>query len=427
LGSGWPSDFFRRRFPGLFFWSERVAIVHGDRNAVKIVIVTDFFGEGLEYQENLMAKYYVKYGHDVTVLTSCFTNVFDYYADKASTLGLPSVSESRGYTIHRLSYSFNLLNRLRGLRGFSALLGQLRPDLIVMHDIMPNLIDAAGYCKQNKDARLIMPYHADASNSGKGWLSRRVLHGVLRRALLTYSKDRISRIFPVAPAGIDFLKELYGVESSAMELLTLGSDVDEIETIRRTANRSEIRGRHEIPEDAFVVFTGGKLGPGKRTELVIEAVANATAPVHLLVIGQCEDPKWERILKASATECPRIHFAGWLATRQIYEHLYASDVAVFPASQSVLWQHAIASGLPLLVGNSGLQDVEFLNAGVNMTTLSAKKMTATAIEEWLDKVRQDDGLRAEMVKDAARATSEHLDWNHLIHRTLQFNEKRREC
>ena len=37
---------------------------------MKILMLCDFYHESLEYQEQLCAKFYVKHGHAVTVVTS---------------------------------------------------------------------------------------------------------------------------------------------------------------------------------------------------------------------------------------------------------------------------------------------------------------------------------------------------------------------
>ena len=52
---------------------------------------------------------------------------------------------------------------------------------------------------------------------------------------------------------------------------------------------------------------------------------------------------------------------GWLNQDDLNRHLAMADLAVFPASQSILWQQAIAMGLPLIVGDAGHQDISYLN------------------------------------------------------------------
>jgi 1,2-diacylglycerol 3-alpha-glucosyltransferase len=39
---------------------------------MKVVMLCEFYNEALDFQENLLVKYYGKHGHEVTVLTSTF-------------------------------------------------------------------------------------------------------------------------------------------------------------------------------------------------------------------------------------------------------------------------------------------------------------------------------------------------------------------
>ena len=48
---------------------------------MKIVMLCDAYFDGLQYQENLLNKYYKKIGHEVIILASNFKDIFDYYAD----------------------------------------------------------------------------------------------------------------------------------------------------------------------------------------------------------------------------------------------------------------------------------------------------------------------------------------------------------
>ncbi len=80
---------------------------------MKILMLCDFYDESLEYQENLLVKYYRKHGHQVTVVTSTFDSVFDYYQDRHDP-GKPARTYfDHGAKIVKLRYRYNLLNRLR--------------------------------------------------------------------------------------------------------------------------------------------------------------------------------------------------------------------------------------------------------------------------------------------------------------------------
>jgi glycosyltransferase involved in cell wall biosynthesis len=211
-----------------------------------------------------------------------------------------------------------------------------------------------------------------------------------------------------------------------MELLPLGMDSDLGREVRDSGAGRALRSRLGIAQDELVLFTGGKLAPPKRTELAIEAFLALGRPdVHLIVVGESAsaDAAYKARLLRLAADNPRIHFTGWLGSREIYACLAAADVAVFPASQSILWQQAIGMGLPLLVGNTGHQDVSYLNGHDNIVILPNEQITAARIRDALHALLGDERLRARMSAGARAVTEEMLTWDRLIHKTLQARRK----
>jgi glycosyltransferase involved in cell wall biosynthesis len=392
---------------------------------MKILMLCEFFNETLEYQENLLVKYYMKNGHQVTVVTSTFESVWDYYQDRSDKANSPRVYSHNGAKIIKLAFRYNFLNRLRAYTRIDRILEEEAPDLIYVHDIMLNFPEAIHYIKQHPECRMIMDYHADYSNSGKNWVSCRILHGVIRKWFLDRARPHLARIFPVVPASAKFLHELYKVPHSEMELLPLGADVDLAREIRARQEGRQLREALSIPDEAIVVFTGGKLTPHKRTELLIEAVARLPQhKLHVVVAGEASEAdqvyKRELIDRAKGAT---VHFVGWLDKHSIYRHLDMADLAVFPASQSILWQQAIAAGLPLIVGNAGDQDISYLNLHRNIVILDRENIAVQRFAEAIADIIGDPKRMQEMQAGAALVADECLNWNTLIERTLRFNRK----
>lgn len=391
---------------------------------MKIVMICDFYNENLEYQENLLVRYYAKYQHDVTVITSTFDSVFDYYGDRHDKHAPARTYIDRGAKIIKLKYRYNFLNRLRALTSIDKLLEQEAPDLIYVHDIMPNLLEAIRHIKRNPDCRMILDYHADYSNSGKNALSLKILHGVIRKWFLDRARPYISKIFPIVPAGALFLHEIYKIPYGDMELLPLGGDVDFGQEVRRQRQGELLKTRFKIPKNDLVIFTGGKLTPLKRTELLIEVFKRlGRQNVHLFVIGDAnegEEAYKQTLLDASADN-KNIHFVGWLSSNEIYAYLDMADVAVFPASQSILWQQAISMHLPLIVGSARGQEISYLNQHGNIIILKDDQINEDALYFSLKAVIDDSAKRQAMSEGAALVTDESLNWNTLINRTLRYN------
>ena len=391
---------------------------------MKIVMLCDFYNEKLEYQENLLVKYYTKHGHDVVVICSTFDCVFDYYSDNHNR-DWPARTYFDGKAkIIKLKYCFNILNRLRRYTSIKGILETEKPDLIYVHDVMLNMLEAAAYIKRNPATKMIMDCHTDYYNSGKNWLSLKVLHGVCRKWFLDRARKHITKIFPIVPGSVDFLHEVYKVPKEMMEILPLGGDIDQGVIARQSPNLTNLKQKYDIKADTQVIFSGGKLEPRKMTEHLIDAVNQMGRDnLRLIVIGTASerDQSYYQMLLDKANHNPHIHFAGWQDKTGVYEHLALADIAAFPASQSILWQQAISMALPLLVGNSGNQSVDYLNLHDNIVVWQRQDINADTIQQSLERVLDNEVLAKRMSDGARKVTASCLDWNNLINRTLRYN------
>lgn len=391
---------------------------------MKIVMICEFYGNDLEYQENLLVRYYLKHGHDVTVITSTFDSVFDYYNDQHDNSKEPVTYYDGKAKIIKLRYRYNILYRLRAYTSIKNILNEEKPDLIFVHDIMLNILEAIRYKKQNPNCKMILDYHADYSNSGKNWLSLKVLHGLIRGWFLNRARPHLSKIFPIVPASTTFLHEVYGVPLEEMEVLPLGADTDLGASARNSGVRSVLREKYAIAADDIVIFSGGKLAPPKRTELLISAFKNIDrSNTHLFIVGAASDvdSKYKEELQLLAQGCKRVHFLGWMSSKEIYNYLASSDIAVFPASQSILWQQAISMGLPLLVGDTGHQDPSYLSPYGNVKILRGDDINLSKLQVELTELIDDGDLRSRMASGALKVSDELLNWDSLIVKTLRFN------
>jgi len=295
---------------------------------MRIFMLCDFYNESLEYQENLLVKYYRKQGHEVTVVASTFHSVFDYYNDRHDNSQPMRMYEDQGARIIKLPYRFNILNRLRAYPRIDNIIEAEKPDLIYVHDIMLNLPECVRYVQNHPRCKMILDYHADYSNSGKSWLSLKFLHGVVRKRFLDQARPYLARIFPIVPASAIFLHEVYGVPYADMELLPLGADTDLGRQVRQQGARARLRATHGIGEHDCVIFTGGKLDPLKRTEELIDAVSAArSGNIYLIIVGEAgsNHQDYRQMLERRAAGAKNILFVGWQNAAGVYEHLDMSD------------------------------------------------------------------------------------------------------
>jgi len=214
---------------------------------------------------------------------------------------------------------------------------------------------------------------------------------------------------------------MYGIEASKIDLLPLGTyaiwqNTDEVE-----AARSAIRKRIGASQDSLLIFTGGKLEPWKKTVDLINALRMIhDLDLHLLVAGvvpsRFDDYRMELMSLISSTE--RVHALGWLAQAELNQAMLACDFAVFPQSQSVLWQQAIGAGLPLIVGETSDQTVAYMNEG-NILVLPEEQPLSQAIAAAIRNLTNDPLRRKDMAKISQGLSATALSWSEIARQSLR--------
>lgn len=391
----------------------------------KILMLCDFFSDELDFQENLLSKYYRKLGCEVVIVTSTYTSVFDFYEDRYEPSIRSEFVDQYGSRVIRVPFGFNIKQKLKTFTGFFDVLNSFEPDVLFFHSIHLDMITSIKYLKNNRP-RVIVDYHMDKQNSANSFLSRVVLHSIIRNLIRRIFLKYIDVEYAVAPSVIDFMGKRYAIQPECLPLLPLGSDVDLIDTLSKSNCRNRIIEQYGLDQECFVMVTGGKLNNLKRTHIAIRAAHKVcemdnSFSINLLVVGEgdSKDSDYCESLKHLASiGNANIIFCGWQGKKDLYSHLLASDVAVFPRSQSILWQHAIASGLPLIVGTAVDESVDYLNGGDNMIIVNDTDDEHVFAQHIL-KLAQDEELRRSMGAGSKAVTKEMLDWNTLIRKVLK--------
>jgi 1,2-diacylglycerol 3-alpha-glucosyltransferase len=392
-------------------------------------MISDSFFEHQLYQENHFANEYVRRGFDLTVITSTFTNLSDYYNDRYDANSKACDSKISGYRLIRLPYAFNFFNKLRKLKRITSYLEQAAPDLIFIHDIQFNIHEAVDYIKrQNRKVRLVLDFHADFSNSAKNIFSKIFIHRICKGLYFRKYEKWFDAILPIVPDGMNFLNKLYGTPVKRMELFPLGVDTFTSATYRNETSRKAMRDRLSIQYHALVIFTGGKLEPRKKTEELIETVIGLKdRNVHLIIVGDFVScPKeYSDSVRSLISSSGNITLVGWVPSSEVYEYMSACDIAIFPSSQSVLWQQSIGMGLPLVVGKYVTLDdgrqfdqkVEYLNFKNNLVVLNAQNDRRSEIKTAITTFLDPKVLKAYR-ENTLWVANEYLSYTKLADRTL---------
>lgn len=386
---------------------------------MKILMICDAFFNSLQYQENLMAKSYIKLGHDVVVVTSTHENLIDFTSDVHDNSKPEKIEYHENIKIYREPYCINILHKIRKFKNVKKILELEKPDFLYIHDIQFNTGELVAY-KKRYGVKFIMDFHADYTNSGKNWISINILHKIIRKQYLHHFLRYIDKIYPVVPGSEDFLSELYAIPRNDMEILPLGCEYEICQNIKKNVNIREYRSQFGIADKDIVIITGGKFHTVKRTHLAVKAVKMLNlSNVHLIVFGTA-DKGHDEYLKSMQEEAKgyNIHFTGWVDAKKTYELMAISDIALFPASQSVLWQQSIGMHLPLIAGDWGGQDMSYLNKNNNLIKVDAENLNEVFFANVLKKIIDNPNLLNEMKKGAEKTAKEYLDYKLIAARTL---------
>ena len=225
-------------------------------------------------------------------------------------------------------------------------LEQEHPDYIFAHLIQSvSIKDVVRYKKKYPEVKVFGDSHADYINSAHGWLSQKILHGIIWKYLLKRSEAYFEKIYGVLPARVCFLKEMYGLSDDKIDLLLMGAEDELIDYKQRAAIRKKIRENLNLREDDFVIITGGKIDERKNFKVLVDAIDPfKDKNVKLLVFGKPDDKM--QVYMDEIKRKDYIRNLGWIDSRRMYEYFHASDLCAFPGTHSVIWEQAVGYGLP---------------------------------------------------------------------------------
>ncbi len=322
--------------------------------------------DGWTYQENLLTKYHRRLGHDVTFITT--QTMFDKNGKIVNNVNSNYINQD-GVKVLRLPIKNKpVYYRFCKYAGLYESLIVEDPDIIFFH------------CFQCRDASTIARYarkhkvviytdnHADYSNSAKNLLSKYILHKIIwkhyARKLLPYVK----KYYGVLPIRVDFLTDMYAIPKEKCELLVLGADDEMVQKANKPFIREMIRSKYSIREEDFLIVTGGKINSNRQESLnLMRAIAETDRDnVKLLVFGSVSEElnsEFNQLLNYR-----QIVYIGWVDTETTYKIFAASDLVVFPGLHSVMWEQAVAQGVPCVLRD--LQGLHHYDLGGNVVFLS---------------------------------------------------------
>ncbi len=311
--------------------------------------LSSFYIDNYGYQENILPKMHKLQGHDVAILAS--TEIFVDNAKLGYTKPSSYITKD-GIPITRIPYAswipHIIVKKLRIYKGMKKTLLAFNPDVIFIHGSQfMGILEIADYVKKRPNVKVYVDNHADFINSASNWVSKNILHKIIYKWATQRIEPYTRKFYGTLPLRVNFLKEVYGTPSHKTELLLLGIDDSKINFEEKKPIRKQKRKELNIHENDFVIITGGKIDRRKNIHILLKVISELKGKdIKLIVFGSPNKDMEDEINILSQNA--NIRNIGWISPGQAVDYFFASDLACFPGTHSVLWEQAVGLGLPAI-------------------------------------------------------------------------------
>jgi UDP-glucose:(heptosyl)LPS alpha-1,3-glucosyltransferase len=177
---------------------------------------------------------------------------------------------------------------------------------------------------------------------------------ILSLERMIFRGHRYRKILAISELVKKNIMEYYHVPSDDIIVIYNPVDIERFHIRNRERHRTEIRGRHGIGNEDFVVLFVGSGFERKGARYLIEAVELLGRSVTVLIVGKGKEEPYKRLAKRQ-----KVVFCG--PQKEVELYYAASDIFVFPTMYEPFGNvhlEALASGLPVITtSNSGAAEI----------------------------------------------------------------------
>lgn len=322
---------------------------------MKIVQVEDFFHPDAGYQINIISKFFVNFGHEVTIITSELDKVPD---SLTSFFGRDNIeerdneySEKYGVKILRLPVRSYISNRAFFYSKVFDVIKAEQPDVVFVHG-NDRLLGMQYLLKLKK-----MVYPLIMDNHMLEMASNNKFNKLFYRWYRLFITPIIVKngITVIRTQDDPFVNKYLGIPSSLTPWLSVGSDTmlfyPDINT------RKRFREENGIDENSIVVLYAGKIDESKGGKLLGELTSkklSVNKDIAFVIVGKTTGEygkEIENVFSNSPYKVLRFPTQRYSDLAKFYQ---ASDIAVFPKQCSLSFYDVQACGLPVVFEDNNI-------------------------------------------------------------------------
>ncbi len=196
-----------------------------------------------------------------------------------------------------------------------------------------------------------------------------------------------------------------------------GVDTERFAPDAERAQKVAARAARDIPKDAFVVGTVGRLAPEKNQRVLIDAIRELrerAVPGHLLLVGEGRERAMLEAYADAVGVRRHVTFAG--AQKDVRALLSTMDVFALPSTRVETFSNAaleaMAMSLPVVLSRIGGAD-EMVRNGIDGYTVSIDELSS-ALVPLLISLHQDERLRSLLGRRARERVEQHFSFDAMV-------------
>ena len=191
---------------------------------------------------------------------------------------------------------------------------------------------------------------------------------------------------------------------------------------RREDDSAEVRGKYGIPPDAFLIGMAGRIEPGKRQHVLIEACESLAAKcpdMYCMIIGGVFDPEYANKIKLSVNQGPlrhRVIFTGFFDNpKQAMAAFNVAVLATYCETFGLVLVEAMSTGTAVIGTRAGGVP-EIIEDGV--TGLMFEPDNSAELAEKILSLYTNKDLRSKLANAGRQSVKERFDekmhWRSLV-------------
>ena len=379
---------------------------------MNIVHIEDFFHPNAGYQLNILAKYMVKQGHSVTIITSQMDKVPDnltkFFGKDEIERKDNEYTHKYGVNIIRLPIKGYISGRAVFDNNLFKTVDKLKPDVLFVHgnDTLTGMRFLLRLKRIN--SAIVMDNHMlEIASINKFSKLFRLLYSKVFSPIIVNNK------IPVIRTQDDlYIEKCLGIPLSQCPWISVGSDTLLFHPDERT--KKIFRERNNIDKDDFVILYAGKLDESKGGKLLAQAFFekfNVNKKIVLIVVGNTKGDVYgneiEELFSKSKNRIIRFPTQKYTDLPQFYQ---AADLSVFPKQCSLSFFDVQACGLPVIAEDNNI-NIDRLKHG-NGFTFKAGDINDFR-EKILKCVDMDETEFKQMKKNAYNYVRDNYDYKNI--------------